>query len=506
MNGDVLTGILSVLTPTALLLMAAGVILGIVFGALPGLSATTGIALCLPITYQLGSTDAIALLIGIYVGGISGALVAAILINVPGTVASAATCFDGHPMAQKGKAAEALGIGLMSSFLGTLLSFIALITLAPKLAQITIHFSPFEYSAIVLFSLTLIGTLISGSVVKGLLSGVVGMLLGCVGVAPGSGSLRFTFGIVQLSSGFSQTPAMVGVFALGSQLGLISKGFKVKEGEIRQCRMHGFGMPFKEWLRHTPNIIRSALIGIGIGILPGIGGGTSNLIAYGVAKSSSKTPEKYGTGIPDGIIASETSNNASIGGALVPLLTVGIPGDTVTAMLLGALTIQGLTPGPLLFNTNGVFVYGLFTAVLVSTFMMVVLEYTGMRYIVKVMGVPRYTLLPIILVICMTGVFSSNNRLSDLWVMLFFGIVSFLLSRNGFPTAPMILGFILGPYLETYLLRAQQLGRGSMMPIFGRPVAMAFLVITVFFVVFQVRRNIKRVKTEGENPVEDVDD
>ena len=503
---DILAGMMSVCTPTALLLMAGGVVLGIVFGALPGLSATTGIALCLPITYRLGPIDAIALLIGIYVGGISGALISAILINVPGTVASAATTFDGHPMAMKGKAAEALGIGLMSSFIGTLLSFLALIFIAPTLAQITIHFAPFEYAAIVLFSLTLIGTLISGSVVKGLMSGVLGVMLGCVGVAPGTGTVRFSFGLVQLSAGFSQTPAMVGVFALGSQLGLIAKGFKAKEDQIRQCKMHGFGMPFKEWLHHTPNIIRSALIGTGIGILPGIGGGTSNLIAYGVAKSTSKYPEKFGTGIPDGIIASETSNNASIGGALIPLLTVGIPGDTVTAMLLGALIIQGLTPGPLLFNNNGVFVYGLFTAVLISTILMIIIEYTGMRWIVKILGVARYMLLPIILVICMTGVYTSNNRMFDLVVMLFFGIVSFLLSRYGFPTPPLILGFILGPYLETYVMRAQQLGRGSLMPVFTHPVAMAFLVITVVFVISQIIKNRKRAKAQGDNPIEEVDD
>ena len=503
---DALAGILSVLTPLPLLLMACGTVLGIVFGALPGLSATTGIALCLPLTYKLDSVDAIALLIGIYVGGLSGSLISAILINVPGTSASVATTFDGYPMAQKGHASEALGIGLMSSFIGTLLSFIALITLAPTLAKITIHFTPFEYFAIVLFSLTLIGTLISGSVIKGLIAGVVGVLLGCVGVAPGTGTTRFTFGLVELSAGLSQTPGMVGVFALGAQLGIISKGINAKEKGVQQCKMKGFGMSFKEWLHHWPNILRSALVGIGIGILPGIGGGTSNLIAYGVAKSCSKYPEKFGTGIPDGVIASETSNNASIGGALIPLLTVGIPGDTVTAMLLGALTIQGLIPGPLLFNTNGVFVYGLFTAVFVSTIMMIVIEYTGMRAVVKILGFPRYVLLPVILVICMAGIFACNNRIYDLWVMLGFGIVAFLLSRNGFPSAPMIMGFILGPYLETYMIRAQQLGRGSLMPIFGRPVAMAFLILTVAFVAFQVVRNIKIAKKNGANPVEDVDD
>lgn len=502
----ILAGMMSVCTPMALGLMLCGVVLGIVFGALPGLSATTGIALCLPLTFKLSPVDSIALLIGIYVGGISGSLISAILINVPGTAASVASCFDGHPMAQQGKAGNALGIGLMASFIGTLLSFIALVTIAPTLAQITIKFTPFEYFAIVLFSLTLIGTLISGSVVKGLLAGVTGVLLGCVGVAPGTGTLRFTFNVVELSAGLSQTPGMVGVFALGAQLGIISKGFKAHEDEVQQCKLKGFGMPLADWIKQIPNIIRSALLGIGIGILPGIGGGTSNLIAYGVAKSCSKYPEKFGTGIPDGIVASETSNNASVGGALIPLLTVGIPGDTVTAMLLGALTIQGLTPGPLLFNTNGVFVYGLFTAVLISTIMMIIVEYSGMRAVVKILGAPRYILLPVILVICMAGIFTCNNRVFDLWIMLFFGIIAFIMSRYGFPTAPMILGFILGPYLETYMVRANQLGRGSLMPIFQRPIAMGFLIVMAAFVVFQIYTNVKKMKAGNDNPIEDVDD
>ena len=265
-------------------------------------------------------------------------------------------------------------------------------------------------------------------------------------------------------------------------------------------------MPLADWIKQIPNIIRSALLGIGIGILPGIGGGTSNLIAYGVAKSCSKYPEKFGTGIPDGIVASETSNNASVGGALIPLLTVGIPGDTVTAMLLGALTIQGLTPGPLLFNTNGVFVYGLFTAVLISTIMMIIVEYSGMRAVVKILGAPRYILLPVILVICMAGIFTCNNRVFDLWIMLFFGIIAFIMSRYGFPTAPMILGFILGPYLETYMVRANQLGRGSLMPIFQRPIAMGFLIVMAAFVVFQIYTNVKKMKAGNDNPIEDVDD
>lgn len=486
-----ISGMQSILNPVCILLMIFGTALGIIFGALPGLSATMGIALCLPMTYTMNSIQAIALLIGIYIGGISGGLVSAILINVPGTASSIATCFDGYPMAERGEAGKAMGIGLMSSFIGTFLSFLVLVTIAPTLAQYTLKFGPYEYFAVCVFALTLIGTLISGSVIKGLTSGIFGILLGCVGIAPVTGTVRFTFGIRAMKAGFGSTPAMVGIFAIGATLAAIMKGFEHDSGQTMQYKMHGFGMSLKGWLSHWLNIFRSALIGIGIGILPGIGGGTSNLVAYGVAKSSSKHPEKFGTGIPDGIIASETSNNASIGGALVPLLTIGIPGDTVTAILLGALVIQGLTPGPLLFSTNGAFVYALFAAVLVCNVLMIVMEYFGMTAIVKILKVPRYILLPVVMAICMVGVYSSNNQIFDLWTMLIFGAVGFIMTLFGFPTAPVILGFIIGPYMEQYMLRAVMLGRGSLVGIFTRPIAMFFLIAAVLFVVFITYKQFK---------------
>lgn len=495
---ETIAGLLSVCNAPCLLLMAAGTILGIIFGALPGLSATMGIALCLSLTYSMSSVEAISLLIGIYIGGISGGLVSAILINVPGTASSIATCFDGHPMAERGEAGRALGVGLFASLIGTVFSFIILINLAPTLAKFTLKFGPYEYFAICLFSLTLIGTLISGTILKGLASGVLGVLLGCVGVAQVTGTLRFTFGITELSSGFGSTPAMVGIFAIGAMLSAVMKGFENDGSKIAQYKLHGFGLSKKEIVEQLPNFLRSALIGTGIGILPGIGGGTSNLVAYGIAKSSSKYPEKFGTGIIDGIIASETSNNASIGGALIPLMTVGIPGDTVTAMLLGALTIQGLTPGPLLFKTDAGFVNGLFAAVLISTIMMVIFEYFGMKPLVKILGVPRYELLPIVMAICMVGVFASNNRVFDLWTMLFFGILGFVLSRFGFPTAPVILGFIIGPYMEQYMLRAVMVGRGSLMGIFQRPIAVTFLALTVLSVAFTVYKELKAKKAKEE--------
>lgn len=494
----IISGITSVLTPYSIVLMFFGTALGIIFGALPGLSATMGIALCLPMTYTMNSAQAIALLIGIYIGGISGGLVSAILINVPGTSSSIATCFDGNPMAERGESGRALCVGLTSSFIGTLLSFLVLITVAPKLAQFTLKFSPYDYFAVCLFSLTLIGTLISGSVIKGLISGLIGILLGCVGVAPITGTIRYTLGFRQLRGGLSSTAAMVGIFAVGAIMSSIVKGFDSGTKPVRQYKMRGTGFTRKEFRGQIPNFLRSALIGIGIGILPGIGGGTSNLIAYGVAKSSSKYPEKFGTGIIDGIVASETSNNASIGGALVPLLTIGIPGDTCTAMLLGALTIQGLTPGPLLFNTDGKFVYGLFGAVFFCTLIMIFLEYFGMSAIVKILDIPRWILLPCIMMVCMVGVFSSNNRVFDLWTMLFFGAIGFLFSLFGFPTAPIILGFIIGPYMEEYLLRSISLGRGSLAGIFQKPIAMFFLIVALVFVSYTVYKNIKHGKLAAD--------
>ena len=488
----ILQGFAAIMNPACMGLIIVGTIVGIIFGALPGLTATMAIALCLPITYTLGTTEGLCLLIGLYIGGISGGLISAILLKIPGTPSSIATTFDGGPMAEKGEAGKALGIGVFYSFIGTMLSVAVLVFLAPTIAQWTIKFGPYEYFAIGVFSLTMVGSLVSGSVAKGLASCVLGLCVAQVGAAPMTSALRFTFGNHQLDSGFALLPVLIGLFAITEVFLAAEEGLSVENGGTRQYKMKGFGVSLKEFKEQLGNMFRSAAIGIGIGILPGIGGGTSNMIAYMAAKNSSKEPEKFGTGCIDGIIASETSNNASIGGALIPLLTLGIPGDTTTAMLLGALMIKGISTGPLLFKTNGVLVYSIFGAVIIATFAMLFFEYLGMKAFVKVLNVPRWILLSIVIALCCVGAYGTNSRMFDVWTVLFFGLIGYGLKKFGFSLSPLLLGFILEPTIETNLMRGMQYSNGSILPFVTSPIADVFWVITIVSVAMTVRKQRKR--------------
>lgn len=485
------------MNPACILLIVAGVIVGIIFGALPGLTATMAIALCLPITFTMEPIQGLSLMMGLYIGGISGGLISAILLKIPGTPSSIATTFDGGPMAERGEAGKALSIGVFYSFLGTAVSILILIFIAPFLANFALKFGPYEYFAIGVFSLTMVGSLVSGSVVKGLTSCVLGLCLAQVGAAPSSGALRYTFGIHELDSGFELLSVLVGLFAVSEILAAAEEGIRADNGTVRKYKISLTGVSFQEFKSQLWNMIRSALIGVGIGILPGIGGGTSNMIAYAVAKNQSKYPEKFGTGIPDGVIASETSNNASVGGALIPLMTLGIPGDTVTAMLLGALMLYGITTGPMLFQTNGDLVYGIFVAVILATIVMYVVELAGMRIFVKVLSVPRYILLPLIMILCCVGTYGSNNRIFDVFTVMLFGVVGYLMQKFGFPLPPFILGFILESLIETNLIRGLMLSGGSFLPFLGSPIADVFLAIALISIVLAARKEVKSKKKKA---------
>src|SRR5699024_831634 len=364
-------------SPGILLVIVIGTALGIIFGTIPGLSATMAIALSLPLTYAMDPTAAMALLMGLYLGGISGGLVAAILLNIPGTSSSIATTFDGHPMAQNGQAGKALSVAILSSFLSGLLAIIALMLLAPVVTDFAIKLGPHEYFSLAVFAVAMIAILSSGAMVKGLAAGAVGIGLAMVGTAPVDGTQRFTFGIETLNSGFDLLPVLIGLFAVAESLKEAERGVAVRAE--KKYSVKGFGITLGEFFAQKWNFLRSWAIGLGVGILPGMGGGTSNLLSYAAAKSTSKSPEKFGKGTVDGVVASESSNNASIGGALIPLLTLGIPGDTVTAMLLGGLLVQGLTPGPLLMTNNEDIVYGIYAALLVANVVMLILMFFGRR-------------------------------------------------------------------------------------------------------------------------------
>ena len=488
----VMEGLMSVLDPVCLLLIMAGVAIGIVFGSIPGLTSNMAVALGLPLTFTLPPVTGIAMLIALYVGGTSGGLIASILLKIPGTPSSVATVFDGGPLADKGEAGKALGVGVFFSFLGTVLSILALIFIAPSLAKVALKFGPYEYFSISVFALTMIGGMVSDSIVKGLLSGVAGIILSLFGIAAIGGASRFTFGTTTLENGFALLPVLIGLFAVTEILKAAVEGMPDKGGKTLTYKMKGLGFTMVEFKQQLWNFFRSGLIGIGIGILPGIGGATSNILAYTVAKQRSKYPEKFGTGIIDGVVASETSNNASIGGALIPLLTLGIPGDTVTAMILGGLTLHGITPGPLLFKTSGVLVYGIFAAFIIATFSMLFMMYFGMRGFVRILSVPKYMLLPIIMALCVVGTYGANHSLFDVWTALLFGIIGYVMLKFKYPMPPVILGFVLGPIIELNLIRGLMYSRNNFLAFFQSPISAFFLGAAVLMIVYMFYAQLRR--------------
>ena len=369
---------------------------------------------------------------------------------------------------------------------------VALFFIAPPLAKVALKFGPIETFSICLFALTMIAAMISDNPFKAVMAGTFGVVISLFGISDVTGSARFTFGFSELENGFSQLPVMIGLFATGEILTSAAEGIKAKEGTILSYKIKGFGFTLQEFKDHFVNFIRSALIGIGIGILPGIGGATSNIIAYSVAKQQSKHPEEFGTGCMDGIIASETSNNASIGGALIPLLTLGIPGDTVTAIILGGLMLHGIIPGPLLFKNSGDLVYGLFAALMVATVMMLVVEYGGIRAFVKVLDVPKYILFPVIFVLCVVGTYGTNHSMFDVWTSLVFGIIGYFMSKYKYPQAPLILGLVLGKEIEQNLIRGMQYTDGHFFRFFESPIAAVFLGVSIAVLAWSVIKQIRK--------------
>lgn len=487
---QLIQGFMAVVQPATLLLIVAGVVAGIVFGAIPGLSAFTALALFLPITFNMQPINGIAFLISIYVGGLSGGLISAILLGIPGTPSSIATCFDGYPMAQKGEAGKALGIAIIFSFVGGIFGALMLVYLGPVIAGMALRFGPYEYFAVILFALTTVSGLSAGNMKKGLLSCVLGIALSFVGIDRLSSYTRYTGGISNLAAGFNLVPLLIGTFAVSQIIEIAAKG----PSDIKHStsvKVKGVGISFKEFVYQLRNAIPAAFIGLAIGILPGIGGNASNLLAYAFCKKRSKYPEKFGTGVADGIVASETANNATIGGALIVLLTLGIPGDNATSMVLAGFQIHSITPGPLLFKTSADLVYALLAAFIIANIVMMISELLGLPILAKVLCVPGFYLLPIVIACCFVGSFAANNRIFDILVMVIFGLVGYLLKRCDYPLAPMVVGFILAPLLEENVRRSLMRTEGKIMPILSAPIALIFFMLTVVMVVLSVHSEIK---------------
>lgn len=490
-------GFSQALSPQMLVLVAIGVVLGIFFGASPGLTTGTGIALVLPVTYTMTPFQTVALLTGMYIGGVSGGLITAILINIPGTPAAMPTTFDGYPLAQKGQAGKALSIGMVFSFLGGTVSYLILFTVAPLISTFSLKFSHFEYFSVSLMALLLVASLSGKSLPKGIIAATIGVLLRTVGMAPVDAAKRFTFGISDFNGGFQTLSLLIGAYAVMEILKAAESG-PMPDTVVPKYRMHGFDITKKEMKEQTPNMLRSSLVGTWIGFLPGIGAGIASLMSYTIAKDTSKHPEKFGTGIIDGIVASESANNAVSGGAMIPLLTMGIPGDASTTLFMAAMMMQGITMGPMLFISNSTLVYTIFACLAIGNVVMLAVEYFGMPVFLKLVSVPKHVLLSIVMVLCCIGAFGINNRVFDVWAVVLMAAISYAMYVFGFPIPPMIMGFILGNTVESNLSRALMYSQGSLLPFVTRPISAFFLFIAFAYVVYMVVKRRKQEKMEGK--------
>ncbi|MGQ9694942.1 MAG: tripartite tricarboxylate transporter permease [Thermodesulfobacteriota bacterium] len=460
---------------------------GIIVGALPGLTASVGIILLLPLTYQLDPSTAMVMLCGMFCGAIYGGSISAILISTPGTPSAAATVLDGYPLAQKGQAGKALGVATIASTGGGIISTLCLIFVSPQLAKFALKFGPEEYFALMVFGLTIIGSVSGKSLTKGIIAGLFGLLIATIGLDPVTGYARFSFNIPNLMSGFPLLPVLIGLFAISEifvQLENISrKSFRAIDHKI------GHVLPsFQEVKKLSPIIILSSLLGTIIGVIPGTGGAIASFLAYNEAKRWSKNPESFGTGNLEGVAAPEAANNGTTGGAMVPLLTLGIPGDVVTAVMLGALMLIGIRPGPLMFKEHPEVINAIFAGMMMANVLMLILGLISIRFAPYVLKVPNSILFPLIFALCFLGSFSLNNSIYDMAVALGFGVLGYFMRKNGFPAVPIVLGIILGPIAEDELGHALLLSKGDWRVLFQSSIALFFYGLAIFSVIFSYKR------------------
>ena len=483
-----------------ILLMVVGTFGGLIVGALPGLSAFTALAVMLPFTYGMSSIDGLCFLVSVYVGGSSGGLISAVLLGIPGTPSSIATCFDGYPMAKQGKAKTALSAAIISSFVGGIFGAVVLSFLGPYIAKIALKLSSFDYFGIILLALCTVSSLAGDNLVKGLISCLLGICLACVGTDGLSGVYRYTFGITKLYNGFSLVPVLIGLFAV-SQIMANARD----KNSIKPLDFSGSGssmgerFTFRDYVKRIKMIIPVSLMGLVIGILPGLGGNISNLMAYSFARNTSKDPKSFGKGQIDGVIAAETANNATVGGAMIILLTLGIPGDNATSIILAGFQMNDIAPGPLLFKTQSTLVYAILAGFVVANVLFFLMEYFGLSLFIKMLSIPSMLLLPIVIVCCFVGSYCANNNVLDILIMVIFGVIGYILKKYGFPLAPMIVGFILAPMLELYLRRSLMKTDGAWLPILSSPVAAVCIIATFVTIGLTIYGKLKKEKAPEED-------
>lgn len=470
-------------SPVILATIFGAVSAGIVVGALPGLTATMAMALFLPFTFMLPPEIGLSALVGLFAGGIAGGSIPAILINVPGTPASAATALDGYPMTQKGRAGQALTMSMISSAVGGFISALLMTFLSPMIARLALNFQAPEFFVLAIYGLTIISAVSGKSLLKGYVAGLFGLIVGIIGLDPIAGQLRLTFGSQDLYGGLSLIPVLIGVFGVTQVLVMLSE----KNVSIGSMKLGKFEYPTRgEFKRARVPVLRGALIGTGIGAIPGTGTDIGAFLSYSEAKRRQKGAPPFGEGNSQGVAAADSANNAVVGGGLIPMFTLGIPGEAGTAVLLGGLLIHGLTPGPQLFNgPNATTVYTIFASFIVANLVMLMLGMVASRLFVNIIRIPRSVLIPIVALLCIVGAYAINNRLFDVIVAVFFGVLGYLMVTNEFPVSPLILGMILGPMAETNFRRAMTITQGDWTVFFTRPASLilwALIALSLFYV------------------------
>lgn len=483
------------------LYLMLGVIAGVVIGSLPGLTGTMGMTLLLPFTYSLAPDVGLSLLIGIFTGAIYGGSISAILLRTPGTPAAGATLIDGYPMAKRGEAGRALATATIASALGGLIGAVTLTFLAPAIAKIALRFGAPEYIWLAVYGLTMISFVSGKSLMKGYIAGLVGLLLATIGIDPISGSMRFTFGSMNLLSGISLQAVLIGLFAMAQALNSVEE---YDQPQIKQMKITRIGISIKDFIRILPHIIKSAFIGTFVGAVPGTGTDIAAFLSYGEAKRSSKHQEEFGKGAIEGIAAPEAGNNACVNGALIPMFTLGIPGEAGTAVLLGGLMVLGLTPGPLLFRDSPETIYSVFAATITSNFFIIIFGLLCARLFAKVLSLPKNIITTIIFILALTGSFAMRNNVFDVFTTVGAGIIGYFMTKADYPVAPVLLGIILGPTVEQNLSRTLLISGGSYSILFTRPISILFIVIIVLTVSSNLRKQYKNKKSRSDLIAEEI--
>ena len=499
-----LQGLLNVLHWKYLVPLAAGTFVGIVGGALPGITNTMTVIMVLPFTFGLEPLQGLAAMIGVYVGGESGGLITSTLLGIPGKPSSIATMFDGFPMSQKGEPGRALWLGIWASFFGGLLGAIFLVGATGPLAAMALEFGPWEYFSLFVFALSMVAGLTGASITRGLLSGAIGLVVTVMGSDPVMGAPRLTLGIRFLEGGIPFLPVLIGVFAFAQIMSDVEKTLRGQPDAAG-----AFAAP-KIVVTHAKVIweivsrpfmlLWTSFVGVVIGVLPGIGSSAANVMAYDQAKKFSRHPERFGTGTPEGIIASEAANNSNVGGSLVTIMAFGIPGDAVTAVMLGALTIHGIQPGPLFISQQQTLSYGIFAAYILAHVLMIAMMFIGVRFFLRIVTIPKSMLFPVILVLCVVGAYALDNTMANVYVLALFGVIGYLMVKGGLPLAPLILGVVLGDQIEINLVRAIMTESNPIL-FLTRPISGGLILASVASVVFalwQHRRHERRTSATRE--------